>query len=210
MEYWITENIHRECNLNEQYCPGLGGFGVGSLFKESYRKTFWLGLLFSLAGAAVVLSYDFILRPHLSSGDLYSLASGLFYGGYYMSTQHGRVRLSVTEYLWAMSLTSAVVLFLFSLIMGYPLIGFSTKSYLSFLGAGVFVQVFAYIGVAYALGHLPASVVSPTVILQPVLSTLLAIPIFHESFIPVQWLGMGLVLAGVYLINRRREPQLQI
>jgi drug/metabolite transporter (DMT)-like permease len=174
-------------------------------FKESYRKAFWFGLFLSLAGAAVVLSYDFVLRPHLSAGDLFSLASGIFYGGYYLSTQHGRMRLPVIDYLLVMSTAASIALLVFCSIAGFSFFGYSSQAYLAAAGAGVFVQVIAYVGVAYALGHLPATVVSPTVILQPVLSTLLAIPLFHEDFIPVQWIGLAGVLAGVYLINRNQN-----
>lgn len=172
------------------------------LFRDKFKKSFWLGLLLAMGGAAVVLSYDFIRRPHLSGGDLFSLASGLFYGGYYLSTQRGRERLTVIEYLWVMSASASAVLLVISLSMGYPLRGYSSQTWLSFLGAGIVVQCIAYVGVAYALGHLPAAVVSPTIILQPVLSALLAIPLFGEAFIPVQWIGMASVLSGVYLINR--------
>lgn len=175
------------------------------VFKEKFRKSFWLGLLLAMGGAAIVLSYDFFRRPHLSSGDLFSLASGVFYGGYYICTQHGRKTLSVIQYLWVMSLTSSIVLLGFSLVMGFPLAGYPVQTVLSFIGAGVIVQCIAYVGVAYALGHLPAAIVSPTIILQPVLSTLLAIPVFGEAFIPIQWLGMGSVLSGVYLINKGYE-----
>jgi drug/metabolite transporter (DMT)-like permease len=172
------------------------------IFRDQFKKSFWLGLLLAMGGAAVVLSYDFIRRPHLSTGDLFSLASGVFYGGYYLCTQRGRERLSVIQYLWVMSAAASVALLLFSLMMGYPLTGYSTGTYLSFIGAGIVVQCIAYVGVAYALGHLPAAVVSPTIILQPVLSALFAIPLFGEAFIPVQWIGMASVLSGVYLINR--------
>ncbi len=175
------------------------------VFKEQFKKSFWFGLLLAMGGAAIVLSYDFLRRPHLSVGDLFSLASGVFYGGYYICTQHGRKTLSVIQYLWVMSLTSSILLLGFSLAMGYPLLGYSPQTVLSFIGAGVIVQCIAYVGVAYALGHLPAAIVSPTIILQPVLSTLLAIPVFGEAFIPIQWLGMGSVLSGVYLINKSHE-----
>lgn len=175
------------------------------VFKEQFKKSFWLGLILAMGGAAIVLSYDFFRRPHLSAGDLFSLASGVFYGGYYICTQHGRKTLSVIHYLWVMSLTSSILLLGFSLAMGYPLTGYSPQTILSFIGAGVVVQCIAYVGVAYALGHLPAAIVSPTIILQPVLSTLLAIPVLGEAFIPIQWLGMGSVLSGVFLINKSHE-----
>jgi drug/metabolite transporter (DMT)-like permease len=55
---------------------------------------------------------------------------------------------------------------------------------------------------AYALGHLPASIVSPTMILQPVITTLLAIPLLGE--IPSIWQGVGgiIALAGIYIVNQ--------
>jgi drug/metabolite transporter (DMT)-like permease len=175
------------------------------IFKEKFKKSFWIGLLLAMGGAAVVLSYDFFRRPHLSMGDLISLASGIFYGGYYICTQHGRKTLSVIQYLWVMSVAASIVLLGISIGMGYPITGYPTQAVLSFIGAGVVVQCVTYVGVAYALGHLPAAIVSPTIILQPVLSTLLAIPLFGEAFIPIQWLGMGSVLSGVYLINKSHE-----
>ncbi len=177
------------------------------LFRERLKKAFWLGLVLTMTGAAVVMSYDFFLRPHLSQGDILALVSAIFYGGYYLSTQQGRKRLSVIHYLWVMSIAASIFLLFFCIILGHPLTGYGTRAVLSFIGAGVVVQCIAYVAVAYALGHLPASIVSPTIILQPVLSTLLAIPVFGESFIPVQWIGMTLVLVGIYLIHRTRDTQ---
>jgi drug/metabolite transporter (DMT)-like permease len=62
-----------------------------------------------------------------------------------------------------------------------------------------------YLALGYALGHLPASVVSPTMLGQPVLTALLAIPILGESLHPVQWIGGLVVLGGIYLVNRSRD-----
>ena len=46
---------------------------------------------------------------------------------------------------------------------------------LAFLGAGLFSQVVGYFAVGYALGHLPASIVAPSMIAQPVITSPLAI-----------------------------------
>ena len=59
-----------------------------------------------------------------------------------------------------------------------------------------------YFSIAYALGHLPASVVSPTMVLQPVLTALLAIPLTGENLSPLQWMGgLAAVVGGIYLVN---------
>jgi drug/metabolite transporter (DMT)-like permease len=59
-----------------------------------------------------------------------------------------------------------------------------------------------YISLAYALGYLPASVVAATVVLQPIMTTLLAIPLLGE--IPTIWQGIGgaIALVGIYIVNQ--------
>jgi len=86
-----------------------------------------------------------------------------------------------------------------------PITGYPTQSYLAFLGAALVSQVGGYISIGYALGHLPASVVSPTLIGQPVVTAILAIPLLGEGLRTEQWLGGLVVLAGIYLVHRSRE-----
>jgi drug/metabolite transporter (DMT)-like permease len=63
-------------------------------------------------------------------------------------------------------------------------------------------QVVGYVAVGYALGHLPASLVAPTMVGQPVVTALLAIPLLGEHLTTVQWLGGAAVLIGIYLVHR--------
>jgi drug/metabolite transporter (DMT)-like permease len=176
------------------------------IFKQRFTNRFWMGLVLALGGATVVLGYDFFMRPHFGLGDTLALISGMFYGGYYLATQYGRKNLSVVPYLWVVSLASAASLLIISLVMGYSITGYTLQTYGAFIGAGIVVQCIGYVAVAYALGHLPASIVAPTLIMQPVFSALLAIPMFGENLLPVQWLGTAAVLSGIYLINRSNDP----
>jgi drug/metabolite transporter (DMT)-like permease len=177
------------------------------VFKQKFTGKFWVGLVLALAGAGIVLGYDFLRRPHLGSGDAMALVAGMFYAGYYLATQYGRKRMSVVPYMWLVSLSSAICLLAISLLMGYSITGYGLKTLLAFLGAGLVVQGLGYVSIAYALGHLPASIVAPTLILQPVFSALLAIPLFGEHLQPAQWIGTAAVLSGVYLVNRSRDDR---
>ncbi|HLF82125.1 MAG TPA: DMT family transporter, partial [Anaerolineales bacterium] len=63
-------------------------------------------------------------------------------------------------------------------------------------------QVLGYLAVTYALGRLPASLVAPTLLGQPVVTAALAVPLLGES---ISWLQAGggmAVLAGVALVHR--------
>ena len=68
-----------------------------------------------------------------------------------------------------------------------------------------------YFSVGYALGHLPASIVSPTMITQPVITALIAIPLAGEFLLTGQWIGGLVTLFGIFLINRSwnivRKPE---
>ncbi|MBA4419600.1 MAG: hypothetical protein C0391_00440 [Anaerolinea sp.] len=177
------------------------------IFRQKFTGKFWVGLALALLGAGIVLGYDFFVRPHFGTGDTLALISGMFFAGYYLATYFGRKKLGVVPYLWLVSVSSSAALFIISKAMGYSITGYPWQTYLNFIGAGLVVQGLGYVAIAYALGHLPASVVAPTLILQPIFSALLAIPLFNEHLIPVQWAGIAAVLTGIYLINQVNQPE---
>jgi drug/metabolite transporter (DMT)-like permease len=174
-------------------------------FHERLRGMFWIGLVFTLGGAVIVLGSDFIRHPTFGLGDLLALASGAFYAGYFLVTQRGRRFLDTLSYVWLINLISALILLVICLVLSMPLTGYPVRTYLAFLGAALISQVGGYLSVGYALGHLPASVVSPTMIGQPVLTALLAIPFLGEHLYTAQGIGGLCVLTGIYLVHRSRE-----
>lgn len=175
------------------------------IFRQKLRGLFWVGLACALTGAVIVLGSDFIRHPSIGLGDLLALAAGVFYAGYFLVTERGRQKLDTLSYIWFVDFIAALTLFLITLTMQMDLTGYPTQSYLAFLGAALVSQVGGYLSIGYALGHLPASVVSPTLIGQPVVTALLAIPLLGEALRTEQWLGGLVVLVGIYLVHRSRE-----
>jgi len=172
------------------------------IFREHLAGLFWVGLIFTLGGAATVLGSDFLLHPTFGVGDLLAMAAGFFYGGYFIVTQRGRQHWQTLSYVWIVNLVSSLGLLIINLLLGNSLTGYSMLSYLTFIGAALISQVGGYLSISYALGKLPASVVSPSLLGQPVLTALLAIPLLGEGLRPEQGLGGLSVLLGVYLIHR--------
>lgn len=86
-----------------------------------------------------------------------------------------------------------------------PITGYPLQSYVAFLGAALLSQTGGYLAVGYALGHLPASIVAPTMLGQPVVTALLAIPLLGETLGKGQIIGGLAVLAGIYLVHASRE-----
>ena len=73
---------------------------------------------------------------------------------------------------------------------------------LALLGMGLMPQVAGYLAINYALGHLPAPIVSVTLLGQPVVTALLAVPLLAEGLSVEQVVGGLIVLGGIYLANR--------
>ena len=88
-----------------------------------------------------------------------------------------------------------------ALALGQPLFGYSPRTYLNFMGLGLVSQSLGYLAINYALGHLPASLVSPTLLGQPVVTALLAWPLLGERLRAWQIVGGIAVLTGVLLVQ---------
>jgi drug/metabolite transporter (DMT)-like permease len=174
------------------------------IFREKLGRAFWLGLGLAMLGAVVILSADFLKHPTLGFGDLLSLSTGMFYAGFFLFTQRAREGLSSLSAWWISAVASTLGLLVVSVLLGQPLTGYAPATYLNLLALALVTQVGGYLAINYALGHLPASIVAPTMLGQVVLTALLAIPLLGEAITSSQVLGGALVLGGIWLIHQRR------
>jgi len=178
------------------------------IFRHRLPKGFWFGLMLALGGATLVLGNDFIIHPRLGTGDLLALASGFFYAGYLLSTQRGRESLDPLSYITIMVICATIFSFIINIVLGYQFSGYSQQSWLIFVLLALISQILGYMSVSYALGHLPASVVAPTMIGQPILTTILAIPLLGEIPQSIQLAGGLITLAGIYLVHNSYNKSL--
>ena len=101
-----------------------------------------------------------------------------------------------------MSAFGGMVLLIFNVLRGFPLTGFPPQTWLSLLALGLITHVGGWLSINYALGHIPASIVSVTLLGQPVLTAIFAIPLLGEALFPLQIIGGILALIGIYIVNR--------
>lgn len=171
-------------------------------FKEKLRGSFWLGLILALSGAVLIVGTDFLSHPAFGLGDLMASGAAIFYASYQLITQRGRAHIDPFRYTWLVGVSATLGMFVMNLVLGNSFTGYAPQTWLIFLATAVVSQMIGYLAISYALGHLPASVVSPTLIGQPMLTTILAIPLLGELPKPVQWIGGAVALAGIYIVNQ--------
>jgi drug/metabolite transporter (DMT)-like permease len=171
-------------------------------WKQKMPGWFWIGLTLVITGMSFVFGSNLFLHPSFSKGDALALLSSFFYAGYFLITQKSRSNVDALTSTGLIAAGSAFTLLLICLITQSPLTGYSTSTWIMFIAAGIVSQVCGYFCMTYALGHIPASIVSPTMIASPVISSLLAIPIAGENLSIFQISGGLLVIIGIILVNR--------
>lgn len=184
--------------------PVWVGLGAWLLFGERQSRSFWLGLMLAMSGAILVLGLDTLESLDLGGGTLLGLLAGIFYGGYFLATEKGRSRLDSISFFWLSGITASILLAGLALGLGQPLAGYPSRSYLYLILLALGPQTLGWLAINYAQGHLPASLVAPTLLGQPVATALLAGPILGERISLLEALGGLVVLGGVLLVHRSR------
>lgn len=178
------------------------GLGAALFLGERRGKTFWLGVFVALAGCVLILGHDSLRSTEFGLGTFLGLAGSFFYGGYFLFSQKGRRYLSSLPFFWIVVASATVMLLLSTWIFGYRLTGYNQKTYLNFVALGIVVQVIGWLAINYAQGYLPAAVVSPTLLGQPVVTAILAGPLLGERLHGLQVVAGAVVLIGVYMVHR--------
>ncbi len=184
--------------------PVWVGLGALLFFREKLPRKFWLGLAIALLGTALVLGLESFGAMSFDLGALLGLTAGLFYAGYFLITQIGRKYLDVLSYFWVSGVTATAALFIFNLLLNQPMWGFTPKTFFNLLALGLISQGVGVLAINYVQGILPATIVSTTLLGQPVVTALLAAPLLGEELQPAQLVGGAAVLLGVYIVHRSR------
>ena len=177
------------------------------IIRARLSRSYWLGLIIAIAGTVEVIGADLILEPSLNQGNLLALLSALFYAAYYLLVERSRQTMSTMATIWWIDLSATAVLVIYCMIARLPLFGYPINTWMMFFLNALIPQVIGYFAMTFALGRLPAWIVSPIMILQPVLTSLLAIPLMSERLTWTQILGGLAVVAGIYLINNAKNAE---
>ena len=185
--------------------PVWVSFGALILFKEKLRPAFWVGLLFAMLGAGVILGGDFLQHPQIGIGDLLGLLAGFFYGMFFLATERARDQLSSLVSWWISAAVCALALLALSIAFKQPLTGYPIETWINLVVLAIVVQVIGWLLLNYALGHLPASIIAPTLLMQPVLTAIFGVPLLGQPLGIAQVIGGALVLVGIFVVHRAKS-----
>jgi len=124
-----------------------------------------------------------------------------------MVTEKIRETIGTLTFLRLAMVWSTVALLIINVLLGVSLRVPQGRTLWAVLGLGLISQLGGYLALTYALGHLPATVTSVSLLSQGPLTAVMAALLLGEPLTFPQIAGGALVLAGVGLAHRQRHPE---
>ena len=156
-------------------------------------------ILASMAGGAVLAAGDWAEGEQHLSGDALALAGAVAVAGYLIVGRKVRGRIPNLPYITVVYAAAAVVLVVAAIVSGAPMLGLPMETYFWMAMAALVPQAIGHSLLNWSLAYWPATNVTLAVRAEPVIATLLAIPVLGEvppwTVVP----GGALVMLGVYL-----------
>ena len=173
------------------------------IWKRSVTRTFIAGMAVAIAGMFVLVGPNFASGGRPLLGDALAALTAVFYASYFLAIKIARDAGASTARVMAWSTTiTSIVLLPIALMFPQPFFPAAAAGWWVLFGLAMVTQVLGQGLIAYAFAHLPASLSSVSLLIQPVMAALFAWALFGEAIGPVQFTGAALVLAGIWVSRK--------
>lgn len=183
--------------------PVWVGFGVLLFWKQKPKAVFWIGTAIALIGVTIIVGIDHLSTAQLSVGNLLAIFASFFYGAYILTVKHGRATIDTITFTSVSMVSSTILIFIICLTFNTPLSGFAPHSWIALVGLGLISQLGGWLSINYALKFVNPTTASVCLLSQSVFTALFSAPVLGEMLEWYEVFGAGIVLLGIYLVNRR-------
>ena len=161
------------------------------------------GLTLCLAGGAALVAQSFAFERAKVLGDMFGLATGVFFGLYFLAVGLARDKVGAAQVTFELSVVTALVLLGIALAFEQKFWPSSQQGVLALAGMGLISHAGGQGLLSIALGRLPAMFSSLVIFLEAVAAAFFGWLILAEAVSMVQALGGLLILAGIFIARPR-------
>ncbi|EAZ90446.1 DMT family transporter, partial [Crocosphaera chwakensis] len=187
------------CMLLNNMTPIFTSILAWLLFKKQFDSQFILGMILALSGAIFLGLQDLQGTNSHLIGDFYALLSAVFLGIYFLIVEQLRNHFSATTILlWRCGIGS-VLLVPFVLFTEEKLFPNTWETWLAVIGLGLISEGLGQRLLADCLDKFSSSFIAMFLLLEPIVSAILAWVIFAEGLTSITGVGFMIILTGIYL-----------
>jgi drug/metabolite transporter (DMT)-like permease len=182
-------------------------FGAWLLTRETVSLHTIVGLALCLSGGAALLGQSYGFAPERLLGDVFGLATAVFFGGYVLAVRSARQRHGAGRMIFLSTIVTTACLFVIALLFDSRVLPQSASGLAVLVVLAVMCQAGGQGLVAIALGTLPATFSALVIFIEAIAAAAFGWAILGEALGPIQVLGGVLILIGIWVARpRSRTP----
>ena len=176
-------------------------FLISVLFlQEKPSGRMWLGLFVALLGSLFVVFTQGDGESSRLFGNLLALAGAIMMACYFLVGRRLRRDLPLGLYSALVYGSASLVLALFMLMRGLAWTGYPPLTWVMFVSLAIIPTVLGHNSLNWALKYLPATMVSVTILGEPLGASILAVFVLGEIPAVVEVLGSLVTIVGIILV----------
>ncbi|AZR74857.1 hypothetical protein BBF96_07315 [Anoxybacter fermentans] len=206
--FWISSFAHTSVASSVIFVttqPIFVAVAAALILKEKPGLFLLSGIALACVGSLVIGAGDLSLSVTNLYGDLMALGGSIMAAGYFLVGRHLRKSLSLGVYILSVYGFCSLFLLLYILINQIHLLGYDSLTWFSMVMLALVPTIIGHTSLNWALKYLHASVVSASILGEPVGATLLAWLILHEKPQVFTLIGGILILGGICLTSLKLE-----
>ena len=204
----LTQTSVANSNLLHNMTPVFATLGCWIFLGHSFDRKYLLGLVLAISGVIAIGVQDLSLTSDSFYGDMAALMSSVFYAINFLIIEKLRSKMSTTAIMTWSCVFVSLILLPGVLLTGDSVLPISGSVWAAILCLGVLSQVLGQGILAFVLNRMKSGHVSLFLLLEPIITALLAWMIFGENLSPSNWFAFIVVLAGLYLSNTSEDLNL--
>lgn len=182
--------------------------GAWLLLRERVTSRMTIGVIVAVTGMAAMSVGDLLGGVAIGSnpalGNLLALAGALAAAGYVIAGRSLRQRIALIPYVVVVYAVCTVGLLAIAVVQGDSLTGYARREWLIFAGLALGPGLAGHTVINWSLEYLESTVVSVSLLGEPLIATALAVIILGETPVASTVAGGIVVLGGIYLTAASR------
>ena len=181
--------------------------GAGLFLRERIGTGPLIGLALCMAGGLALLGNSYGFAPERLTGDLYGIATSVFFGAYILAMRRARTDCGAATLVFLSTAVTAACLLLVTLLLESAILPRSWSGAASLLGLALISQVAGQGLLAVAIGSLPAMFSALVIFIEAIAAAGFGWLILGEALGPAQLFGGLIILAGIWVARPRSETR---
>ncbi len=188
--------------LLANFAPVLIALFMWKVYHVRFARIYVIGTVVAIIGAIVLIGPNAAVGGTKLLGDLLALVAACCYAGYQLMVKAARIHYSPERLMAASTTITALALLPFALLWNGPFWPATLFNWWPLIALALVAQIGGQSAISYASAHLPASLSSISLMVQPASAAVAAMFLFNEIMSPVQAFGALILMFGIFLGTR--------